>query len=360
MKYGKLVAMSTFVMILAVALFSCKPKQSAEEQKSGVTYYRALLFSETDYDSEQGTHPLTPEEAKNVNSYKFTTDDQGRLVSVEYVRGDVLLGYSSMRGAAKVTYTYTDGMQMKHFFDKNNQPIEQQGVFAYQYSLDNEGMRRGLMYLDKDGKMIENGNKIHSYIWTKTEDGMIRENRYNLEGTEMIMSEFCPFYELRFSYSDKGYVTRMANYQGDTLYNCTAENCGDIGVSYFKFEPNEQGDLLSFSVHNTVGQYSNLYWGWAKRINKVDPNGYVLETAVFDQDEEYLGGKNVPVTQYTYDDHGAVVMVKNMDKDRNLLNDPNSGVAVTEYKYDEKGERSDTLTYDKENKLVAMNLPPRQ
>jgi hypothetical protein len=278
---------------------------------------------------------------------------------VEYVRGDVLLGYSSMRGAAKVTYTYSEGMQMKHFFDKNNQPTDQQGVFAYQYSLDNEGMRRGLMFLDKDGKMIENGNKIHSYIWTKTADGMIRENRYNLEGTEMIMSEFCPFYELRFSYSDKGYVTRMANYQGDTLYNCTAENCGDIGVSYFKFETNEHGDLLDFSVHNTVGQFSNLYWGWARRVNKVDPNGYVLETAVFDQDEEYLGGKNVPVTQYSYDDHGAVVTVKNLDKDRNLINDPNSGVAVTEYKYDEKGERNDTLTYDKDSKLVAMILPQR-
>jgi hypothetical protein len=359
MKYLKSVALATFVMLLAVVAISCKPKQAEAAKKAGVEYYRSLQFSETLYDTETGLHPLTPEEAKNVNSYKFTYDDQGRLASVEYVRGDVLLGYSSMRGAAKVTYTYSEGKQVKHFFDRNNQPIDQQGVFAYDYSLDGEGMRRGLMFLDKDGNMIENQNKIHSYIWSKTADGMIRENRYNLEGKEVIMNEFCPFYELRFTYNDKGYVTRMANYQGDTLYNCTAENCGDIGVSYFLFEPNEYGDLLSFSVHNTVGQYSNLYWGWAKRINKVDANGYVLETAVYDQDEEYLGGKNVPVTQYTYDDHGAVLTVKNMDKDRNLINDPNSGVAVTEYKYDDKGERSDTLTYDKDNKLVAMNLPPR-
>ena len=61
------------------------------------------------------------------------------------------------------------------------------------------------------------------------------------------MNPFCPFYELRFTYNDKGYVMDMANYENDSLYNCTAENCGDIGVSYFEFEPNEFGDVLSFS-----------------------------------------------------------------------------------------------------------------
>ena len=33
-----------------------------------------------------------------------------------------------------------------------------------------------------------------------------------------------------------------------------------------------------------------------KTINKYDENGYVLETRVFDQDNEYVGGKLIPVT----------------------------------------------------------------
>jgi YD repeat-containing protein len=331
----------------------CKPKAAGPNVHAGIEFYRSLQFSETPFDIERGKHKITADEAKNINSYKFTYDESGRLVSVEYVRGDVLLGYSSMGRAAKVVYTYTDDKQIKHFFDKDNKPVESQGVFAYEYALDETGMRRGLMFLDKDGNMIENGNKIHSFRWSKLPDGMIRENRYNLEGKEVIMNEFCPFYELRFSYNDKGYVTRMANYQGDSLYNCTAENCGDIGVSYFSFVPNENGDLESFSVHNVVGQLSNLYWGWAKRLNKVDENGNVLEIAVFDQDEEYLGGKNVPVTQFEYDEHGAVVKVKNLDKDRMLINDPDNGVAVIEYKYDALGHPTDTLRFDKDSKPLA-------
>ncbi len=344
-----------FTMMLVAALaFSCKSKTPKPVAQSGVEFYRNLQFSEGPHDIEKGTHKITPEEAKNINSYKFTYDETGRLVSVEYVRGDVLLGYSDMGNASKITYTYSDGMQTKHFFDSKNQPVESQGVYAYQYALDETGDRRGLMFLDKDGNMIESHNKVHSFTWSKLPDGMIKENRYNLEGKEVVMNEFCPFFELRFTYNDKGYVTRMANYQGDSLYNCTAENCGDIGVSYFTFEPNEKGDLLSFSVHNVVGQLSNLYWGWAKRINKVDENGYVLETAVFDQDDEYLGGKNVPVTQYEYDEHGAVVKIKNMDKDRQLMNDPKNGIAITEYVYDASGQRADTITYNKDSQPIAM------
>ncbi|MCA1758824.1 MAG: hypothetical protein LC658_03560, partial [Bacteroidales bacterium] len=107
-----------------------------------------------------------------------------------------------------------------------------------------------------------------------------------------------------------------------------------------------------FSVHNVTGQMSNLYWGWAKRVNVVDANGYVVETTMYDQDDEFLGGKGIPVTQSVYDEHGAMIKRISMDKDKNVVNDPNSGVAIMEYKYDETGRRIETLRYDKDGKVV--------
>jgi YD repeat-containing protein len=183
---------------------------------------------------------------------------------------------------------------------------------------------------------------------------MVRELRYNLKGEETIMNQFCPFYELRFTYNEKGYTTRMANFKADTLYNCTAENCGDIGVSYFTFIPNEKGDVESFAVFNATGQMSNLYWGWSKMIRKFDDNGYELETTFFDQDNEYVSGKLIPVTKNTYDSHGALTEVKNTDKDGNVINNPENGVAITEYKYDELGHRTETLTFDKDRVPVKV------
>ncbi|MBN2806121.1 MAG: hypothetical protein JXR22_05645, partial [Prolixibacteraceae bacterium] len=185
------------------------------------------------------------------------------------------------------------------------------------------------------------------------DNGWLRELRYNLAGDEVIMNPFCPFYELRFEYDANGYLTRMMNYQGDTLYNCTAENCGDIGVSHFEFTNTPKGDLLSFSVHNTTGQLSNLYWGWAKRINTVDENGYVTETAIFDQDDEYLAGKNVPVYKNVYDEHGALVETHQLDANRVLMNNPESGVAITQYVYNEQGIRTETLQLDKDRNPIV-------
>lgn len=354
MRLNKLTIPLILTLVIGIFIVACTGTATNKNKHAGVEYYRNLQFSETPYDIEKGTHPLTAEEAKTVNSYKFTYDTSDRLLSVEYVRNNVLLDYSSMQGAAKITYDYKDGKQIKHFFDKDNAPIESAGVFAVEYALDPNGNRVGSMFLGKDGSMVENRNKIHSYTWSILPDGMVRELRYNLAGEEVVMNPFCPFYELRFTYNDKGFTTRMANFKADTLYNCTAENCGDIGVSYFTFQPNANGDLETFSVFNVTGQMSNLYWGWSKRISKYDENGYVLETTLFDQDNEYVGGKLVPVTRSAYDSHGALIEVKNMDKDGNVINSPDNGVAITEYKYDEAGHRTETLTFDKDRVPVKV------
>lgn len=344
--------LSYLFLALIIGFSACTGKGGQKKTESGVEYYRNILFSETPFDLEKGSHKITAGEARTVNSYKFTTDDAGRLVSVEYLRGDSLLGNSSMGGASKIVYEYKDNKQIKSYYNRKNERIESAGVYSAEYTLDDKGVRTGLKFFGKNGEPVENRNKINNYVWTILPDGMLKEQRYNLEGKETVMNPFCPFYELRFTYNEKGYVTRMANYMADTLYNCTAENCGDIGVSYFSFKSNEAGDVENFEVFNVNGQMSNLYWGWSKRLNKYDQNGYVLETAYLDQDNEYIGGKSVPVTQYTYDDHGSVVEVKSMDKERKVINNPETGVAITEYKYDEVGNRTETLLFDKDRNPV--------
>jgi YD repeat-containing protein len=354
MKLSRLTLSIIAMIIIGIGIISCTGKTSQKKLHSGVEYYRHIQFSETPYDIEKGTYPLTENEAKGINSYKFTYDNSGRLLSVEFVRNGLLLDYSSMGAAAKIVYDYKDNKQVKHYFNKNNEPVESGGVFAAEYTLDANGNRVGLMNLGKDGAMIENRNKIHSWKWSILPDGMVRELRYNLAGEEVVMNPFCPFYELRFSYNDKGFVTRMANYKADTLYNCTAENCGDIGVSYFTFAPNEKGDVENFAVFNVFGQMSNLYWGWSKRVTKYDVNGNETEEVYYDQDNEFVGGKMVQVTINTYDDHGALVEVRSMDKDRNLINNPENGVAITEYKYDDAGNRIETITYDKGKVVVKL------
>lgn len=342
------------IMVSGLLLLSCTGKTRKSSETEPVKYFRSIQFTETPYDIEKGTHPLTAEQAKTINNYKFTYDESGRLISVEFGRNDVLLDYGQMGNAAKITYEYSGGKQIKRFYNKNHEQIESGGVHTAEYTIDEKGARTGLKFLGSDGSLVENRNKIHSYTWSILDNGMVRELRYNLAGEEVVMNPFCPFYELRFSYNDKGYLTRMANYKADTLYNCTAENCGDIGVSYFVFIPNEHGDVEQFSVFNVFGQMSNLYWGWSKRVTRFDEHGNALETEVYDQDNEFVSGKLVPVEQNVYDVHGAITESRNLDKDRTLINDPESGVAITEFRYDDKGNRIETISYNKDKVQVKI------
>jgi hypothetical protein len=345
-------------LALLVTVFSCTEKTGFQKKHSGVEYFRNLLTRQTPYDIERGIHPLTARQAKTVNSYKFTYDVSGRLLSVEYVRNNLLLGYSSMGFAAKVVYEYSGNKQIKYYFSNKNEPIEVEGVFKAEYTLNENGTRVELVFFGRYGEPVENRNRIHSYRWEVLPDGMVRELRFDLTGKETVLNPFCPFWELRFTYNEMGYMTRMANYKADTLYNCTAENCGDVGVSYFIFEPDVNGDVERFSVYNAGGLTSNVYWGWSKRINTFDSNGYLLESVFYDQDGEYISGKRVPVIRHTYDKHGAETETWNLSKDRKPYNNPENRVCHTVYKYDRFGTRTETLRYDKDGNQLNIRFDP--
>ncbi len=351
----------TYLLALAmcISFFACNSSEGESKNENenaqvteNVKHYRHLLFSETPFDQIQGVHELTADESKNINNYKFTYDEKNRPVSIEFCRDSILLGYSRT-GAAKITIDYTDNTETLLYFDKEGNPKTVNGeVFKSVYSIRENGLRNGLKFYGKEGEEIENRNKIAYYKWEKLPDGLIKENRFNLAGEEVVLNQFCPFYELRFEYNDKGFVQQMSNYQGDTLYDCTAENCGDIGVSYFSFNLSEKGDLQKFIVRNTVGQLSNLYWGWAKFERTLDKNGYMTEIKYWDQDDEFLAGKAIPVYSYKYDAHGAITEITAMDAEKNIINNPENGVAITEFKYDEQGHPTDTIKYDKERIIL--------
>jgi hypothetical protein len=331
------------VFLVSAVFMSCTKK---EEKTDKTAYFRVIRFSETPWDVPAGNHAVSAEEAKKINAYRFSYNDNGKLAAIDYLRDTTLLDYSAT-GAAHLVFEYTDSTETLTSFNSKAEQIETDGkVWKSVYKLNPEGMRIGLHFYGKTGEAIENKDSINSYVWQKMADGKIREQRFRTNGEETVLNPFCPFYELRFSYDSTGYVKEMANYQADTLYNCTAENCGESGVSYFSFTNNSEGDLLSFEVRNTAGHYSNLYWGWARFNQTIDANGYVLERDYFDQDEEPISGKQAPVRLYTYDEFGAVTEMKNMDAKHLPKEVGPKKIAAIKFEYNNLGQPTDTLRFD--------------
>ncbi|MEE9463453.1 MAG: hypothetical protein V3V53_16565, partial [Bacteroidales bacterium] len=78
-----------FALVLVFGMLSCQSGEKSAD--SGIAYFRQLKFSETPFDLITGNHEITADESKKVNHYKFTYDEESRLISVEYMRGDDLL-----------------------------------------------------------------------------------------------------------------------------------------------------------------------------------------------------------------------------------------------------------------------------
>ena len=331
------------IAFLVIVLASCQ--SGNETSESGDKYFRKLRFSESAYDQYTGLHEITADAAKKINHYKLSYDEDMRLVEVKYCRGEELL-YGSSAGASQIVISYEGNKEIHSYFNRNGEQISRAGYYTAEFDLDDSGVRKHLRFYDKEGNAVENRNGIAWFDWEFLEEGKLKENRYNMEGEETVLNEFCPFYELRFDYDDKGFVTMMANYQGDSMYNCTVENCGDIGVSYFRFDYNEAGDITDFTVESLTGQLSNLYWGWARYEQKYDDHGNLIERVMFDQDDEPVGGMSIPVTQMVYDEYGSVIERKYMNINRQLINHPQSGISVEKYSYNELGIPQDTLRFD--------------
>ena len=339
------------LLALAGMVFSCTPK--AENSSNNTEYFRHIQFTETPYDQITGIYPLSKEEAKKINHYRFDYNENGKLAEVSFRRDMNLLSYSSL-GSPMIKIEYLPGKEVQTYFDKDGTQQKRVGAWKAVYKLDENGNRTGLSFEDKDGNTMTNRNEIAYYTWKVLDDGMVQEKRYDMKDEETIMNPFCPFYELRFSYDNTGRPVRMANYMADTLYDCTAENCGDIGVSYFTFKNNEKGGLTYFSVHNTRGQLSNLYSGWAKFENKLDENGNVLERVSYDQDDELLSGKSMPINAYVYDDYGSVVETNFLDKNRNPFEN-DRGAATIRYSYDKIGNPVDTVYLSAAKEVVPKS-----
>lgn len=338
-----------FIFTAFFVLVSCTPK--ADENQSGPKYFRHMQFSETPFDQYNGVYPINEKESLEINHYRFDYNEDGSLAEVSYRRGDVLLPYSSF-GPASIKIAHSPGKEIHTYFDKDGNQVKRWGAWQSVYSLNEEGTRTGLKFEDKNGKMIENRNDIAYFTWKILDDGMVQEKRYNLADEETVMNRFCPFYELRFSYDESGLPVRLANYMEDTLYDCTVENCGDVGVSYFLFDYDENGALKKFSVHNSAGQLSNLYWGWAKFELKLDENGNVLERVSYDQDDELLGGKSNPINAYVYDMHGSVIERKFLNDEGKLVEN-GQGASIIRYSYDKMGIPVDTTMLNANEEVIT-------
>jgi YD repeat-containing protein len=141
-----------FVMLFATACTTGK----ANETSPAPQYFTTLPFRETPFDPMVGIYPMSAEDARSRNHYRFEYDARGRPVRVSYRLGsrvrDILEAPNYYFSAPIVEIAYGESRETHSFFDKHgNRIVIEGGVFAEVYDLDARGYRRALHFLDVEG-----------------------------------------------------------------------------------------------------------------------------------------------------------------------------------------------------------------
>lgn len=230
--------------------------------------------------------PISPQEARVVNSYLVSFDKENRFTSVKYFFAGKPSEYASY-GAFQMTRNYFEGRNEDSFKNEKNEPVEnREGVFKIVYHLDEQGYWFRKEHFNIDGELVDirGPHSEAAAISLITRDAKHRlETELRLNSEKDTVPDINGFKFVHFGYNKDGYITyrKLVDEQGN-LKN------GPLGYAQVNFQCNENGSFfeeefrdenynlrthpillfarVNFRNFNRYGKYQFIYY--------MDDNGY--------------------------------------------------------------------------------------
>jgi len=341
----------------AIVLLSAAIAVTAKDgAANGVAYFAALPFRESPFPNLRGIHPLTVEQARTRNHYRFEYDARGRVVRVSFRLGDRARDPNHTANhfflSASVAIEYEEGREVRRFFDRFGAPTTVRGdVFREVFLLDEAGWRRELLFENERGERIENAWGVARYRWTIEPDGAVIEERFDMAGKPAALRPNFPFYRLRLRYGPEGWLALMQNIDEN---GGLVEN--DTGAAQDKLEFNAAGDILAWNVLNakhepTRGNGPDVARG------VIAPGPFGAETGIRFED---AAGRPIPNaygfwgSRTEYDERGNMVARAFLDAEGKPAPHGEAGYVHLRMSWDKTGMNRLGLAYfDADGKPVA-------
>lgn len=287
-----------------------------------VEYYRHLVFRETPFADTRGNHPIDKKSAEHEVHYRFVYDAQDRLVEVSRRLGDHLIADngnwdSFIWFSPKVTISYSDGKETRHYYDHLDQRIAAHGnMYEAVFELDEKGRRVALRFFDRDGQPSESAWGIHRYAWSYLDDGNILESRYNLKDEPRTIRPDFTFYTVRLEYGTDDLLDFMYHLDDEGNIINNAMKAGMDRIVYDQEENFSRWMVFDENLMPSEGNAPEFAIGehlYDCRGNKVELRGF----DVIGQPKAMPGG--VARVLNTYDARNNQTEVKTLDLNGNLL-----------------------------------------
>ena len=275
------------------------------------------------------TIKLNAEEAKSINCYKVTFNDDGRLKMVEYFVSGKKSDHSNY-GAHILEVTYASGYYEETFRNKEKvRVLNKNGIWLHKYILNEEGYWIKKVHHDKEGNLKDQYGvamyKVHR------DDQNRRQTEIRFNSNLDTIPDPNGFKVTHFTYNKDGFITSRHNRN----LRGGLEN-GKYGYAKVIFHMDQNGQFYGEEFVDEQGHLRNSSsLGYAK-IDMRDFNKYGKNKRFYFTDESGYPSKEKAMGVITYHDNMTKDKVLYFDKYGNTTKDVKVRV-TSKYIYDDNG-----------------------
>jgi len=266
-------------IILHLMLLLCA-SSIYSQTNSKTEYFRHLKYNHiSPYVNISGIHPIDQSTAKSTSHYIFKYDLSGRLVEVinNHYHTEKKHPLASI-GVYKLEINYSEGMEIRIFFDPNGKRISNdRDVYKEVYSYNNNKVKSKLQFYNLDDEPMESNWAIAEYSWSQNEAFVI-ERRFNLKNEPVNVSLYFEFGVTGIQIDEDGLAS--AHFNLDEQLKVTNNS---LGVASYRDSYDAQGNHTKYSYYDANDSLTLNQWKFAIGEKSYDKWGNNILLEQFDK-----------------------------------------------------------------------------
>lgn len=327
--------------------------------------YRHMVYRGSPYPNLHGRYPVSAEAIGYGEHFKIIRDSKGRVKRLERWLGKKITrgGYArfgAVSNAAMIELEYTDNKITRRYLDENgNLMINYWGVAIDEFTLDENGNKKSLIYKDLKGNRISDTRDVWITNWQVSKDGKtVIEDRFGKDGKQKRFNDFMDFGRVKMIFDDKG--LRLETQNIDQEGNPINSPQRQVAISRVIYDDkNLDEKILSWydadGKLKNLGSFDNLPGvdGFSSEVYEHDMNGYTTGMVNFDVNGNIIAlpSNGSVFVRNTFNMFGIPTDVRNFNAKGFPTEDAN-GIARLEIISNEKGQTLSVRRYNLQGELV--------
>jgi len=302
-----------FIFLVSMFFNACEIFEKKQEIDK-TAFYLSMGHRESEIVPFIGFYEITEKEAESLNHYKFDYDKKGKLISVEYKKGNKLLAFDPALTysipSARVVFSYSENKEIRHFFDFNSMPtIIQTEVYKQIAYYNNEGKITSIENYTREGDPGFDEFNTYKYEWNYLENNTAIEKRFDINNNPVSFIENEQVFESQIKLNNQNQVIEFT-YLGEPQTKPSIEKliytngalstreAYNAELNKTLFEP----DVFAYQyVYDTLVQLINTYF--------TDTTGIITKTKI----------RNFAQTKLDYNENGELITINYLDEESNLV-----------------------------------------